>query len=223
MPRLKQTRSVEDFLKSVYSLQQKSERVSTNALAEVLSISPPSVTDMARRLESAGLVDYRKYYGVRLTDDGMAIALRVVRRHRLIELYLVNELGYDLHEVHEEAERLEHAVSDRFVTAISDKLDNPSVDPHGDPIPAADGTITRRDLISLTELTPHTLAVVSRFLAEGDDMLQHMLTKGLKLGAQVEIISRDPFDGPLMLNVDETETILGYNVAAAIMVEVTGE
>ena len=109
-------KSVENFLKTVFALQQTQERVSTNALADALEITAPSVTDMARRLMDAGAVDYVKYKGVRLTDMGEDIALKMLRRHRLIELYLVQELGYELHEVHEEAEVLEHAVSDQFVS-----------------------------------------------------------------------------------------------------------
>lgn len=129
------SQSVQDFLKAVYMLQQQMERVSTNALAEMLAISPPSVTDMAHRLMLVGLVDYEKYHGVRLTEKGEREALRVIRRHRLIELYLVTDLGYALHEVHDEAEQLEHAVSDRFIAALVEKLNHPILDPHGEVIP----------------------------------------------------------------------------------------
>jgi len=221
MAKVKQSQSVEDFLKAVYVLQQKAdERVSTNALAEALHILPPSVTDMARRLATARLIDYKRYYGVKLTEAGEAIALRVIRRHRLIELYLVEELGYALREVHDEAESLEHAVSDRFITAIEEKLDHPSVDPHGDPIPAHDGSITRRDLISLNVLDLRKSAIVSRFTADGDEMLAHILDKGFKLGNEVKVNDRDPFDGPLTIELEGGETILlGHNVAGAIMVE----
>src|SRR5690606_677387 len=133
--------SVQNFLKAVYSLQQKNERVSTNALAEVLRVQAPSITDMAQRLVAAELVDYEKYKGVRLTDSGQVLALKIIRRHRMIELYLMRELGYALQEVHAEAENLEHAVSDRFIEAIDSKMGNPDIDPHGDPIPSVDGTI----------------------------------------------------------------------------------
>lgn len=212
------SRSVGDFLKAVYMLQQDMERVSTNALAETLAISPPSVTDMARRMVSAGLVDYRKYYGVLLTEDGERIALRVIRRHRLIELYLVTELGYALHEVHEEAEVLEHAVSDRFVDAIAERLGDPTIDPHGDPIPSAEGVIKRRDLTPLTNLPENTTATIARYVT--DDMIQHILERGLTLGARIEITARDPFDGPLTLRINGEECVIGHNVAASILVEV---
>jgi DtxR family Mn-dependent transcriptional regulator len=219
------SRSVEDFLKAVFSIQTRTDsgdkpaRASTNALAEALSISPPSVTDMARRMVDEGLVDYRKYYGVRLTDSGREIALRVIRRHRLIELYLVEKLGYELHEVHDEAERLEHVVSDRFIEAIEEKLEFPTVDPHGDPIPTVDGEIEQLDLTPLAELPLATRARVSRFRAESDEMLQHILSRDFKLGAVVEIAHRDPFDGPLTVRIDSAEWIIGYTVASSILVE----
>jgi len=213
-------KSVEDFLKAVYSLQQRMERVSTNALAEVLAISAPSVTDMARRMEKDGLVDYQKYRGVVLTEQGQDIALRVLRRHRLIELYLVEELGYALHEVHLEADQLEHAVSDRFVEAVARKLGNPDVDPHGDPIPAADGTIIRPDTVPLSELEAGVPARVSRLIANDPEMLQHILDRQFTLGAEVEVIRHDPFNGPITAMVEQQERVIGHHVAACILMEV---
>lgn len=214
-----QSESVQNFLKSIYALQQGGNRVSTNDMAGLLNISAPSVTDMAQRLEEAGLVDYQKYRGVMLTSAGEEEALKILRRHRLIELYLVEELGYELHEVHAEAERLEHAVSDRFIEAIADRLGHPDVDPHGDPIPTAEGVIRRRDLTPLSEWPLNTPAVVSRIRATSDDMLQHIVDRGLKLHAQVEVMARDPFEGPLTVQVDGTQQIIGYNVAACILVD----
>lgn len=227
----KESRSVENFLKAVYVLQQQSAtdetvneekrgRVATNALAEALNISPPSVTDMARRMVESDLVDYRKYYGVRLTGAGREVALHVIRRHRLIELYLSEELGYDLHEVHDEAEELEHAVSDRFIEAIAAKLGHPTTDPHGDPIPSAEGVIIRRDDIPLTQLTRHTPARVSRFTVEDSAMLQHITSRHFTLGTVIQIIERDPFDGPITAMIAGERSVIGYNVAACILVEV---
>jgi DtxR family Mn-dependent transcriptional regulator len=216
---LVKSESVQNFLKSVYALQQRMERVSTNALADVLVISAPSVTDMAKRLEEAGLIDYQKYRGIILTPEGEHLALKIIRRHRLIELYLMEELGYKLPEVHDEAENLEHAVSDRFVEAISMKLNNPDVDPHGDPIPAADGTMVRRDLQSLIDWPLNTVAVVSRIDTNNQDMLQHILDRGFKLGASITILARDPFEGPIRVRLDDKEQVIGYNVALCIFVE----
>ncbi len=216
---LTQSESVQNFLKAVYSLQQQAERVSTNALAEVLNVQAPSITDMAQRLVTAELIDYQKYQGVRLTHAGETLALKIIRRHRLLELYLVRELGYALHEVHAEAENLEHAVSDRFIEAIDTKLGNPEIDPHGDPIPAVDGTITPRDLHPLSEWPLHTSASVARIKAESDDMLQHILDRGFKLDAEIEVLSRDPFEGPLTTLVDGEQRVIGHHVADCILVE----
>lgn len=213
--------SIQNFIKSVYTLEQRQEgRVSTNALAEMLAITAPSVTDMARRLQDIGLLDYQKYRGVILTAKGESLALKILRRHRLIELYLVEELGYALQDVHDEAEHLEHAVSDQFIEAISRRLGHPDVDPHGDPIPAVDGSITPRDLVALIALPPKTPAVVSRFESDNQEMLHHILERGFKLGAEIELVSLDPFEGPVTVQVDGHQIIIGHHVAASIMVEV---
>lgn len=214
-----QSESVQNFLKSIYALQQGGKRVSTNEMAELLGVQAPSVTDMAQRLEAAGLVDYQKYRGVVLTPAGEEEALKILRRHRLIELYLVEELGYELHEVHAEAERLEHAVSERFIEALARRLGHPDVDPHGDPIPSPEGVIQRRDLQPLSEWPLNTPAVISRIRATSDDMLQHIVERGLKLHAPIEVTARDPFEGPLNVRVDGQAQVVGYNVAACILVD----
>lgn len=211
--------SVEDFLKAVYVLQQSMERVSTNALADALQVKAPSVTDMARRMEDAGLVHYQKYHGVLLTDMGAAIALKVIRRHRLIELYLVKELGYELREVHDEAENLEHAVSDRFVEALATRLGHPEIDPHGDPIPSAEGVISSRELISLSDLSINTPARIARLQAANADMLQYMLDRDFRLDEPVKVLEHDPFEGPITVLVGEQNRMIGHNVAACILVE----
>ncbi len=213
---------VENFLKAVYALQQQAGegvRVSTNTLSEVLNITAPSVTDMAQRLVTAGLIDYRKYHGVLLTPDGEAIALRVVRRHRLIESYLVNELGYALDQVHDEAERLEHAVSDHFVEAIAVKLGNPIFDPHGDPIPTAQGTVIVREQIPLSELPEGVRAAISQLKTAGQAMLTFIIERGFKLGAEVQVIARDPFDGPVTVELDGERCVIGSNITECIFVE----
>jgi DtxR family Mn-dependent transcriptional regulator len=217
------TESVENFLKAVYSLEQRmasdEDRVSTNALSEMLSISAPSVTDMAQRLVDEGLIDYQRYRGIRLTDQGAGIALKMLRRHRLIELFLVKELGYELHEVHAEAENLEHAVSDQFVQALAAKLGHPSFDPHGDPIPNAEGVMVAPTLLPLSELPIHQQAQVSRFAAEDNALLQYTLSKGFKLRSDVEVIARDPFEGPLTVVIDGSTMVIGHTMAQNILVE----
>lgn len=217
------TKAVEDFLKAVFTLHGHDERVTTNELAEVLQRTQPTVTDMAQRLMTAGLIDYQKYKGVTLTETGQEIALKMLRRHRLIELYLVRELGYELPEVHDEAERLEHAVSDRFVEALAQKLGNPQIDPHGDIIPAADGTMAERDLLPLSELADSTPATISRLRATNPDMLQHMLDRGFALGVQVQVTARDPFEGPITARINGEARVLGHAVAECIDVEVESQ
>ncbi len=215
--------SVENFLKAVYTLHQDTaDRVSTNALADALGVKAPSITDMARRMEDAGLINYEKYRGVLLTESGTAIALRVIRRHRLIELYLVRELGYELHEVHDEAENLEHAVSDRFIEAVATRLGNPEIDPHGDPIPAADGSIAQRELIPLTDLEVHQQATVARLQATSADMLQYILDRDFALGQAVEMQALDPFEGPVTVEINGQSRVIGHTVARCILVELPG-
>jgi DtxR family Mn-dependent transcriptional regulator len=231
MPKDGLSASVENFLKAVYVLEQQLDtepgdseedeaRVATNSISAALDITAPSVTDMAKRLMETGLVDYRKYYGVRLTDEGRILALKLIRRHRLIELYLVNELAYELHEVHNEAEELEHTVSDRFIEAINAKLGNPQFDPHGDPIPNEEGLIAKRNLCALSELPIATLARVSRFVAHDDEMLQHTLDRGFQLNAQVQVLARDPYQGPITIQLEGSKTVIGFILAESILVEV---
>jgi DtxR family Mn-dependent transcriptional regulator len=216
-----QSKSVEDFLKAVFTLQEHEDRVQTNTLSDALKISAPSVTDMAQRLVNAGLVDYQKYHGVRLTDAGREIALKIVRRHRLIELYLMRELGYELREVHEEAERLEHAVSDRFIDALAVKLNNPEIDPHGDPIPSSEGVIAQQDLQPLTALEVGVPAIIARLKTSDAEMLQHMLDRGFVLDAHVEVVERDPFAGPITVQIDGKRRVIGQQVAENVLVAPT--
>jgi len=211
--------SVENFLKAVYALQQHSERVSTNALAAHLGVKAPSVTDMARRMVETEMIDHQKYHGVRLTQQGEITALAVIRRHRLIELYLVRELGYPLYEVHAEAERLEHAVSERFISALDSKLGYPEIDPHGDPIPSAAGHIAPSSGIPLTELALNIEARVARLNTSNSEMLEHLVNRNITLGDTITVRSRDPFDGPLRLVVNGQAKTLGYKAAACVMVE----
>ncbi|MGB1288871.1 MAG: metal-dependent transcriptional regulator, partial [Aggregatilineales bacterium] len=154
-----------------------------------------------------------------LTALGERIALKIIRRHRLIELYLVRELGYALHEVHDEAEALEHTVSERFIQAISDKMDNPLFDPHGDPIPAPDGTLPQRTLQPLSELPLNTPACISRLTATNADMLVHTQNKGFTLSTKVIVTARDPFEGPLTVQLAGDEKVIGHLLAKTILVE----
>jgi DtxR family transcriptional regulator, Mn-dependent transcriptional regulator len=213
------TRAVEDFLKAVYTLGQDGERVSTSALSALLAVSAPSVTDMARRLADEGLLDYRRYRGVSLTPQGEGMALRIIRRHRLIELYLMRELGYALVDVHDEAEKLEHAVSPMFIDAIERKLGYPEYDPHGDPIPDADGVTPSRDLVPLTELAIGEPATVQRYASDQADLLAYLIGHGFGLGTEVRVTAHEPFDGSLSVVVASQATSIAHRAAAQVLVE----
>ena len=213
------SRSVDDFLKKVYTLQQVSHRVSTNDLAAALGISAASVTDMAQRLQEASLIDYRKYYGVRLTSRGETIALRVLRRHRIIELFLVQHLGYPMHEIHDEAERLEHAVSERFIESLATILGQPQLDPHGDPIPSADGKVVPNELQRLSDL-PLAQPAIVRGLSSTDPAelaLQNQL--GFELGARVVSAAQHPKKGMIQVDIAGEELSISQDLAATILVE----
>jgi DtxR family Mn-dependent transcriptional regulator len=208
----------EDFLKAVYLLQQDQDRVQTSLLADALGISAPSTTEMAKKLAKANLVIHEPYHGIRLTIAGERVALEIVRNHRLLELFLVQTLGYSWDEVHEEAEQLEHAVSDRLMQRIAEFLGNPRYDPHGDPIPGPEGDIHDRELTPLSEWSIGEKGMVARLRDQSSDMLRYLEEKGLIIAAQVEVIKTDPFDGPLTLLVDGAEQVIGVHVAQYVLV-----
>jgi len=209
--------AIEDFLKAVYALQQETARVPTSALAETLGITPPTVTEMAKKLARANLVVHEPYHGIRLTPNGERIALEIIRHHRLLELFLVEALGYTWDEVHDEAERLEHALSERLAERIAEYLGDPPYDPHGDPIPSAAGDIAARVLTSLAAWPPGARGRVERLRDQSPEMLRYLASKGLVVGAEVEVLRRDPFDGPLTLRVGAQEQVIGQNVAQVVL------
>lgn len=211
--------AIEDFLKAIYLLQQEHERVQTSMLADALGITAPSTTEMAKKLAKANLVVHEPYRGIQLTQAGERIALEIIRHHRLIELFLVEALGYAWDEVHEEAERMEHAVSERLAERIAEYLSNPRFDPHGDPIPSAEGSVAARALTSLSEWSLHQQGRVARLVDQSPDMLRYLAEKGLIVGASVQVVARDPFDGPLSLVVNDEAQIIGKNVAAHVLID----
>lgn len=222
------TEAVENFLKAVYLLQRDlkpDEKVPTNLLAQTLNIKAPSVTDMVKRLSgteddedkdkkkgekkepkiATPLLDYERYKGVRLTEAGEKIALEVIRHHRLIELYLSEALGYSWDEVHEEADRLEHVISERFEERIAALLGNPDIDPHGDPIPALDGSIPDRNLVKLSDLAVNHQGTVSRITDQTPEVLRYLSDLGLTPGAEIILIERSPLNDTISVRVAGTE------------------
>ena len=211
------TRSVEDYLKAIYRLSPEGRAASTSDIANLLELSPASVSGMVKRLSEQGLLEHVPYRGVQLTADGRRVALRMVRRHRLIEAYLVAKLGYTWDTVHEEAERLEHAVSDTLVERMAAELGHPTVDPHGDPIPAADGSIEEPDWEPLAEV-PEGQTVALRRVDEGQaDRLRYIASVGLVPGVAVTVLDRQPFEGPITIRVSGRTHVIAYELGRVLL------
>jgi DtxR family Mn-dependent transcriptional regulator len=212
------TAAVEDYVKAVYALESTEETVSTNALAERLGVRPGSVSGMLRKLTALGLVVHEPYRGVRLTDQGRRVALEVIRHHRLLELYLVESLGMSWDEVHAEAEVLEHVISEELEELIAAKLGNPTLDPHGDPIPSRDLTIAPDESRSLYALEPGDRGTFVRVSDADPAMLRFLADRGIAPGADVEVVERQPFDGPLYVRVGDEVQVLGAVLARAMRI-----
>jgi DtxR family transcriptional regulator, Mn-dependent transcriptional regulator len=218
--------AVEDYLKVIYELQEDMGKVSTNALAEKLGVKAGSVTGMISKLaeEQPRLVDYEKHKGVTLTDAGRKIALEVIRHHRLIELYLHQALGYKWDEVHAEAEKLEHVISEDFEDRIAAVLGQPERDPHGDPIPRKDGTLPEPCGQPLTRLTSGQAGRVARVRDNDPALLRYLGEIGIVPDAKIVVTDKSPFDGPLHVRVGKKTSspahALGKLVTDQIFVEV---
>ncbi len=214
---------VEDYLKAIYDLAGRSGTASTNDVAARLGVSPASVTGMIRRLAEQDLLEYERYRGVRLSESGRVVALRTIRRHRIIESYLTEKLGYPWDRVHDEAERLEHAASDELVEHMATALGNPTADPHGAPIPTADGHVDERRHLSLAELDVGQRARMVRVSDKNPRLLRYLAEIDLTPGAEVRVLERAPFDGPLTLRVGATEPVVGLGLAAQVLVEAVAD
>jgi DtxR family Mn-dependent transcriptional regulator len=215
---------VQDYAKAVYALELRGgEPVSTNDLAERLGVTPGSVSGMVRKLAELGLVEHERYRGVRLTAQGRRVALEVLRHHRLIELFLAEELGMPWDRVHAEAEVLEHVISEDLEALIADRLGHPSVDPHGDPIPSPRFEIDERATVCLDELAA---GAVGRFVRVSDsdpEMLRYLSAQGIEIGDEFEVVGRQPFGGPMYARFGDTEHALGGELARAMRIETSGE
>lgn len=211
------TRSVEDYLKAIYHLSLDGHAATTSRIAQALDLSPPSVSGMVKRLSEQGLLEHEPYKGASLTAEGRRIALRMLRRHRLIETFLVATLGYTWDSVHEEAERLEHAVSDELVERMAQALGHPRFDPHGEPIPTADGRVDELVYVPLADLAEGERVVVRRVDLHQPDRLRYLASLGLVPGAQVAIDARAPFDGPITLTTGSSRHVVGHDIALRVM------
>ncbi|NLG99610.1 MAG: metal-dependent transcriptional regulator [Chloroflexi bacterium] len=216
--------AIQDYLKAIYELSPMGGgSTSTNQLADRLSVAPASVTGMLKRLATMDppLIDYQKHRGVQLTDAGKQVSLRIIRKHRLIELFLVQTLGYSWDEVHEEAERLEHAVSFRFSERLARFLGEPDFDPHGDPIPNRDLHLPAMQTIPLSEAREGQQVKVRRVLSSDPALLRYLGKLGIRPGARLSVLSRVPFDRTIHITVedDETERVLGSEISVLLQVE----
>jgi DtxR family Mn-dependent transcriptional regulator len=213
------TAAVQDYAKAIYTLESREGAASTTELAALLQVRPASVSGMLRKLSELGLVEHERYHGVRLTKRGRRVALEVIRHHRLVELFLVESLGMTWDEVHAEAEVLEHALSEELEELIAAKLGNPTVDPHGDPIPSRELELAETPSQALVELEPGDVATFVRISDSDPDMLRFLGERGIVPGTTLELVERQPFDGPLFVRVGRKVHVLGSVLAGAMHVE----
>jgi DtxR family Mn-dependent transcriptional regulator len=212
------TAAVQDYAKAIYTLETRDGSASTNELAALLEVRPASVSGMLRKLSELGLAEHERYRGVRLTERGRRVALEVIRHHRLLEAFLVESLGMTWDEVHDEAEVLEHALSEELEELIAAKLGNPTVDPHGDPIPSRELTLPETLEPALTELEPGEAATFVRISDSDPEMLRFLSERDIVPGTNLELIERQPFDGPLFVRVGDDVHVLGSTLAGAMHV-----
>jgi DtxR family Mn-dependent transcriptional regulator len=212
--------AVEDYAKAIYALERRGSAVSTNALAERLGVTPASASGMVKRLGELGLVEHEPYHGVSLTDDGRRVALEVMRHHRLLELYLVQNLGVPWDRVHAEAEVLEHVLSEELEELIAVKLGDPTHDPHGDPIPTRDLEIEEGPTESLQSLESGARGIFARVSDSDPDMLRFLAERGIAPGDHFEVVEKQPFEGPLFVRFADRVHVLGGALARAIRVQV---
>ncbi|NLR80042.1 metal-dependent transcriptional regulator [Chitinophaga eiseniae] len=209
----------ENYVKSIYKLQEGDAVVTTNALAYELETKPASVTDMAKKLKEKKLIDYEKYKGITLTSEGRRVALQIIRRHRLWECFLVDKLAFSWEEIHELAEELEHVRSEKLISRLSDYLGNPVIDPHGDPIPDAHGKMAKpRPQTSLDQANARRL-VVTAVTDQSTALLAFLNAKSIKLGTQLEVIAHYEYDNSIEIKLKQHPAItISEQVAKNIMV-----
>ena len=220
------TGPVEDYLKAIYDLERIGEPATTNDIAVRLSISPASVSGMVRRLADQKLITHEPYRGVRLTTDGRRAALRTLRRHRILECYLTEVLGYPWDRVHEEAEQLEHAASEELIERMAAALGDPALDPHGAPIPTRDGRVEEALLRPLADVVQGERFRVRRVKDEDASRLRYLAELGIRPGAVVRVLDKAPFQGPITVWVDDSAggstRAIGVGLAEQVFVEETG-
>lgn len=213
------SRSVEDYLKAIYHLSSQGGFASTSDIAAMLEVAPPSVSGMVKRLSETGLIEHVPYRGVQLSPQGRRAALRMIRRHRILELYLTQQLDYDWDGVHAEAERLEHAVSDELIERMAGALGQPRYDPHGDPIPTAAGEIEEADLVTIADAPVGAKLELRQVGTQDSARLRYFAGQGLTPGVLLTVTDRQPFNGPttIALVPSGDPRVLGRELARLLL------
>ena len=210
------SQSVEDYLKVIYQLETEGLGATTNNIAEMIEVSSASVTNMLKRLARLNLIEHTSYKGAKLTEAGCKIALEILRHHRLLELYLKEIMGYGWDEVHEEAEKLEHHISEQFEDKIAELLNYPTHDPHGDPIPTKDGIMPKMALLPLTDASINNQYIIGRVRDQESELLRYFEKIGVIPGVQIRIIDKAPFNGPILVKLEDVEKTIGFNIAEQV-------
>jgi DtxR family Mn-dependent transcriptional regulator len=213
------TRSVEDYLKSVFHLTSQGGFATTSDIAQMLEVAPPSVSGMMKRLSETGLIEHVPYRGVQLTPQGRRAALQMIRRHRILEVYLTSKLGYDWGDVHVEAERLEHAVSEKLIERMADALGEPRYDPHGAPIPTAAGEIEEAELVTLADAPVGATIMLRQVGDEDPARLRYLAEQGLTPGTRLEVLERQPFNGPTTVRSGSETRVVGQELGSLLWCE----
>jgi DtxR family Mn-dependent transcriptional regulator len=217
------TAAVEDYAKGIYELEVRDGRAQTSALAERLGVTPASASGMVKRLAGMGLVSYSRYRGARLTAKGRRVALEVLRHHRLLELFLVEELGMSWDQVDAEAEALEHALSEQLEERIAERLGHPLVDPHGDPIPSVALQVEEGETQGLEAVEPGQRGVFTRVSDSDPAMLRFLAGRGIAPGDRFEVVDKQPFDGPVFVRFAGEVEVFGGDLARAMRVQLDPE
>tara|TARA_Y200000002_G_scaffold174466_1_gene143942 strand:- start:13736 stop:14401 length:666 start_codon:yes stop_codon:yes gene_type:complete len=210
------SQALEDYLKVIYVLEADGERATTTAIAQALDVSNASVTNMLKKLAGMNLIVHESYKGAELSPAGKKVALEILRHHRLLELYLKEVMGYSWDEVHDEAEKLEHHISEQFEDRIAELLNHPTHDPHGDPIPSKDGVMPEKATLALYDAELNTLYMVGRVKDQNPELLRYLEKQRVLPGVELTIVEKAPFDGPVVISLAGQVFSIGFAIAQDI-------
>ena len=219
MPKTEINHTIEDYLRAIYRVEEREGNVTNAALSRELAVSAAAATEMVKKMAEMELVEYRKYYGARMTARGERLAIAITRRHRLWEVFLIESLDFAWDQVHALADQLEHIGSEELIDRLDDFLGNPIHDPHGDPIPTKEGIIPQRDLIPLTAMKPGRIGAVARVSDEYPELLRYAASLGLEIGTMVQVLEHIGFDGSVRLTAGEKEAVVSEKLAGSIFIE----